>query len=94
MEELQALGEVSQAVNSTLELETVLTTIVGRAVQLSRRVCTSSNNRTFSMAMTAWSAKLNLLICEWADSGLHQHEYANWMTLAQHRDPEHSAVTT
>ena len=33
--ELQALGEVSQAVNSTLELETVLTTIVGRAVQLS-----------------------------------------------------------
>ena len=34
--ELQALGEVSQAVNSTLELEKVLTTIVGRAVQLSR----------------------------------------------------------
>ena len=36
VEELQALGEVSQAVNSTLELQTVLTTIVGRAVQLSR----------------------------------------------------------
>ena len=34
--ELRALGEVSQAVNSTLDLETVLTTIVGRAVQLSR----------------------------------------------------------
>jgi len=34
--ELQALGEVSQAVNSTLDLETVLTTIVQRAVQLSR----------------------------------------------------------
>ncbi len=34
--ELQALGDVSQAVNSTLDLETVLTTIVGRAVQLSR----------------------------------------------------------
>ena len=33
--ELRALGEVSQAVNSTLDLETVLTTIVGRAVQLS-----------------------------------------------------------
>ena len=33
--ELQALGEVSQAVNSTLDLETVLTTIVQRAVQLS-----------------------------------------------------------
>jgi signal transduction histidine kinase len=34
--ELRALGEVSQAVNSTLDLETVLTTIVQRAVQLSR----------------------------------------------------------
>ena len=34
--ELQALGEVCQAVNSTLDLETVLTTIVQRAVQLSR----------------------------------------------------------
>jgi signal transduction histidine kinase len=34
--ELQALGEVGQAVNSTLDLEQVLTTIVSRAVQLSR----------------------------------------------------------
>jgi GAF domain-containing protein/DNA-binding response OmpR family regulator len=34
VEELRALGEVSQAVSSTLDLETVLTTIVGRAVQL------------------------------------------------------------
>jgi len=34
--ELQALGEVSRAVNSTLDLETVLTTIVAKAVQLSR----------------------------------------------------------
>ena len=33
--ELRALGEVSQAVNSTLELETVLETIVAKAVQLS-----------------------------------------------------------
>ena len=30
--ELQALGEVSQAVNSTLDLETVLSTIVAKAV--------------------------------------------------------------
>ena len=30
VDELQALGEVSQAVNSTLDLETVLTTIVGQ----------------------------------------------------------------
>jgi GAF domain-containing protein/DNA-binding response OmpR family regulator len=33
--ELHALGEVSQAVNSTLDLETVLATIVAKAVQLS-----------------------------------------------------------
>jgi signal transduction histidine kinase len=33
--ELQALGEVTEAVNSTLDLETVLSTIVAKAVQLS-----------------------------------------------------------
>jgi signal transduction histidine kinase/HAMP domain-containing protein len=33
--ELQALGEVSKAVNSTLDLDTVLQTIVAKAVQLS-----------------------------------------------------------
>jgi two-component system, NtrC family, sensor kinase len=33
--ELRALGEVSQAVNSTLDIETVLPTIVAKAVQLS-----------------------------------------------------------
>jgi GAF domain-containing protein/sensor histidine kinase YesM len=33
--ELRALGEVSQAVNSTLDLETVLSTIVAKAAQLS-----------------------------------------------------------
>src|SRR5215831_3286627 len=32
--ELRALGEVSQAVNSTLDLETVLSTIVAKAAQL------------------------------------------------------------
>ena len=35
VEELRALGEVSQAVNSTLDFENVLTTIVAKAVQLS-----------------------------------------------------------
>ena len=34
--ELRALGEVTQAVNSTLNLETVLSTIVAKAVELSR----------------------------------------------------------
>jgi signal transduction histidine kinase/CheY-like chemotaxis protein len=35
VEELQALGEVTQAVNSTLDLQTVLSTIVAKAVDLS-----------------------------------------------------------
>jgi GAF domain-containing protein len=35
VEELRALGEVSQAVNSTLDLETVLSTIVANAVRIS-----------------------------------------------------------
>jgi two-component system NtrC family sensor kinase len=35
VDELRALSEVSQAVNSTLELDTVLSTIVAKAVQLS-----------------------------------------------------------
>src|SRR5712691_5778721 len=35
VEELRALGEVSQAVNSTFDLETVLTTIVAKATRLS-----------------------------------------------------------
>src|SRR5258708_32761678 len=35
VDELRALGEVSQAVNSTVDLETVLNTIVAKATQLS-----------------------------------------------------------
>ena len=35
VKELRALGEVSQAVNSTVDLETVLNTIVAKATQLS-----------------------------------------------------------
>ena len=35
VEELRALGEVSQAVNSTLDLQTVLDTIVAKATQIS-----------------------------------------------------------
>jgi len=36
VQELSALGDVSQAINSTLDLQTVLTTVVSKAVQLSR----------------------------------------------------------
>src|SRR5262249_32835391 len=35
VEELRALGEISQAVNSTLDLQTVLDTIVAKAAQIS-----------------------------------------------------------
>ena len=35
VEELKALGDVGQAVSSTLDLQTVLTTVVARAVELS-----------------------------------------------------------
>ena len=35
VKELRALGEVTQAVNSTVDLETVLTTIVAKAAELS-----------------------------------------------------------
>jgi GAF domain-containing protein len=35
VEELRALGEVTQAVSSTLDLQTVLDTIVAKATQLS-----------------------------------------------------------
>ena len=37
VEELKALGDVGQAVSSTLDLQTVLTTVVTRAVELSAR---------------------------------------------------------
>src|SRR3546814_14228176 len=37
VEELQALSAVSRAVSSTLDLETVLNTLVARAVQLDRK---------------------------------------------------------
>ena len=36
VEEMRALGEVGQAVSSTLDLETVLVTIITHAVQLSK----------------------------------------------------------
>ena len=45
------------------------------------RACTSSNSRTFSIAMTAWSAKvvdkLDLLVGEWAHLIASKREHAN-----------------
>ena len=44
VEELKALGEVSQVVSSTLDLETVLTSIVRHAVQLSKPILAQSSS--------------------------------------------------
>jgi len=58
VEELRALGEVSQAVNSTVDLETVLNTIVAKAAQLSaprreQSMCLKTRRRysTFAQLM-------------------------------------------
>ena len=59
--ELQALGEVSRAVNSTLDLERVLETIVAKAVQLSETdagaiyVYSSQSENTASGQPTGWT---------------------------------------
>ena len=60
VEEQRALGEVSQAVNSTLDLETVLSTIVAKAVQLSGAEAgaisssTSGNANFICAPLMAW----------------------------------------
>src|SRR5262249_15308377 len=62
VEELRALGEVSQAVNSTLELETVLSTIVAKAVQLSGTEAGAIyvfDDRQLAIAIAAWSANVS-----------------------------------
>ena len=61
--ELRALGEVSQAVNSTLELETVLSTIVAKAVQL------SSTEAGAIYAYEEWAQEFHLR----ATYGMDQH---------------------
>ena len=61
--ELRALGEVSQAVNSTLELETVLSTIVAKAVQL------SSTEAGAIYAYDEWAQEFHLR----ATYGMDQH---------------------
>jgi GAF domain-containing protein len=51
--ELRALGEVSQAVNSTLDLETVLSTIVTKAVELSgtEAIAAAATNGSFHLSV-------------------------------------------
>ena len=56
--------------------------------------CTSSNSRVFSMANTAWSAKVvtnSTLLREWAHRGSRQEENAYRSSLAQERNASHPA---
>src|SRR5262249_35666462 len=56
VEELRALGDVTRAVNSTVDLETVLTTIVAKATQLSNTeagaIYVFDTNREFRLRAT------------------------------------------
>ena len=54
VEELQALGEVTQAVSSTLDLQTLLDTIVAKATQLSEH--RGRRRSTFSIRRAASSS--------------------------------------
>ena len=59
------------------------------------RACTSSNSRTFSIAITAWSAKvvdqLDLLVGERPHDAARQDEHADRHSFAQQRHAEHRA---
>ena len=63
------------------------------AVRSRLRACTSSNSRAFSMAMTAWSAKVSTssicLSVNGATAWRSGNENANRRALAQQRDAEH-----
>ena len=59
--------------------------------------CTSSNSRTFSMAITAWSAKvcskLDLLVAEGLTSMTAKRDRADALVFAEQRDTQDRAVT-
>jgi signal transduction histidine kinase/CheY-like chemotaxis protein len=79
--ELRALGEVSQAVNSTLDLETVLSTIVAKAVQLSNTDAGAiyvydDAHREFHLRATYGMDQ------ELIDALTHRHIYMNDPTVA------------
>ena len=57
-----------------------------------QRLLVSLNSRAFSMAITAWSAKVcskfNLLFVKWSNRYPTDYKYSNWVALAQQWHPE------
>jgi signal transduction histidine kinase len=79
IDELRALGEVSQAVNSTLDLETVLTTIVAKATQLSNTEAGAIyvfNDASREFRLRATYGMDNAIIAEIRDRHIHLGETA------------------
>ena len=64
--------------------------LLQRLARVARAACTSSNSRTFSIAMTAWSAKVwTSSICRVGERrrlAAGQREYADHFVFAQQRD--------
>jgi signal transduction histidine kinase len=92
VEELRALGEVSQAVNSTLDLETVLNTIVARAAQLSG----TENGAIYVYDDTAkeFALRATYGMSEELTSAIKEHHIGISQALAEateHRQPEQVA---
>jgi signal transduction histidine kinase len=82
VEELRALGEVSQAVNSTLDLQTVLDTIVAKAVQLS--ATDAGTIFVFNEAAGHFEVRANYGMPEELIGTLQQHhaQQSDWLARA------------
>jgi signal transduction histidine kinase len=82
VEELRALGEVSQAVNSTLDLQTVLDTIVAKAVQLS--ATDAGTIFVYNEAADQFEVRANYGISEDLVAAFEQHhdELSDWLARA------------
>jgi GAF domain-containing protein len=79
VEELRALGDVTQAVNSTIDLETVLTTIVAKAAQLSSTEAGAIyvfDDATREFRLRATYGMDNTIIAEIRDRHIHIGETA------------------
>ena len=67
------------------------------AVCCSNASLSSLNNRTFSIAITAWSAKVlskrDLLVGEWPDFRAADADRTDWNPFAKQRSAEHGPIT-